>query len=129
MLRCLFVRGFFVAVTTGYFAETFRRGIFVGVDSGWNGFFRCRRRSMLACFDAGAILLNEDLRLVKIFVGVNVRFFFLLRGFAGFFLAGGFGDLLIVLLLGAARRGEKRNRRAEKCSGTQADWLCKAPRG
>ena len=52
--------------------------------------------------------MGENLRLLQIFVGINVGIFFLLSGFARFFLARGFGDLLSVLwrILRAARRCE-----------------------
>lgn len=104
MRRGLCVFSFFSAVTAGHFTETFGIRIFPGVDRRRNGSFGCHDRAMLAGFDARATLLNQDLRLLQIFVGVNVSFFFLLRGFAGFFLAGGLGNLLVILL-SAARRG------------------------
>lgn len=74
------------AVTAGDFSQTFGCGILLGVDGG-----RCGR-IIFAGFDLGAILLGENLRLLQILIRINVSIFFLLRGFAGFFGAGGFGD-------------------------------------
>ena len=79
-------------VAAGDLSQTFGSGIFLGVDG------RLGRSSgrcggiAFACFNAGAILLGEDLRLLQIFVGVDVGIFFLLRCLARFFLASGFGD-------------------------------------
>jgi hypothetical protein len=97
---------FLAAVTAGYFSQTFGCRILFGVHSGLN---RIRGRCsgiIFAGFEAGAILLGENLRLLQIFVGINVGFLFLLRGLADFFLAAGFGNLRWVLscILRAAGR-------------------------
>jgi len=81
-----------VAVTSSDFSQTFRSGICFGVDGGLGRSGGRCRRIIFAGFDARAILLRQDLRLRQIFVGINVRFVFLLRRFARFFLARGFGN-------------------------------------
>jgi hypothetical protein len=83
---------FLAAIAAGYFSQTFGSGILFGVDGRIGRLVG--RGGRIIFLDARAILLGKNLRLLQIFVGVNVRVFFLLRGLAGFFLAGGVGDLL-----------------------------------
>jgi len=113
---------FLAAVTAGDFSQTFGSGIFLGVDGGigWSG-GRCGR-IIFAGFDLGAIVLGEDLRLLQIFVGVDMGIFFLLRGFAGFFLTRSFGDGLRIGLriLGAGRQRKQGSGRAETESYAEA---------
>ncbi len=82
---------FLAAVTAGYFAETFGSRTFFGVDGRIGRLVGRSGRIIFAGLDASAILLGENLRLLQIFVGVDVGIFFRLCGLAGFFLAGGVG--------------------------------------
>ena len=97
---------FLAAIAAGDFAETFRSGVFLSVNDGISRSGGLRGRIIFAGFDLRAILLGENLRLLEIFVGIDVGIFFLLRGFAGFFDAGGFGDGLRIGLriLGTGRK-------------------------
>ena len=52
------------AVAAGYFSQAFWSGIFFSVDRGLNRIRRRCGRNIFAGFDAGAILLGEDLRLL-----------------------------------------------------------------
>lgn len=85
---------FLAAIAAGYFTQTFGSGILFGADGRIGRLVGRGGRIIFAGLDARAILLCKNLRLLQIFVDVNVRVFFLLRGLAGFFLAGGVGDLL-----------------------------------
>jgi hypothetical protein len=73
--------------------------------------------------------LSENLRLLQIFIGINVRLVFLLRGLAGFFGASGFGDGLRIGLriLSTQARGHQRSGRAEIESYTEAEWPAGGP--
>ena len=118
-----------MAVTASDFAQAFGSGIFLGVDGGiGRGGGRCGR-IILAGFDLGAIVLSENLRLLQIFVGINVRPVFLLRGLAGFFGAGCFGNgLRIGLRILRSRRQRKQgSRRAEIERYTEAEWPAGGP--
>lgn len=120
---------FLAAVTAGDFSEALRIGILFGVDRGLNRIRRRCRGIIFASFDAGAILLGENLRLLQIFVGINVSFFFLLRGLARFFLARGFGDLrrVLHLLLSKSGQGQHRSGCAEKEQDAKAEWQVEGP--
>ena len=98
------------AVTSSDFSQTFRSGIFFGVDGGLGRSGGRCRRIIFAGFDARAILLRENLRLLQIFIRINVRVFFLLRLFARFFLARGFGNGRRIRLgiLRAGRQSQQR---------------------
>jgi len=67
--------------------------------------------------------------LLQIFVGVDVRIFFLLRGFTGFFGAGSFGDGLRIGLRILCARGQRQqgSGRAEIESYTEAEWPAGGP--
>ncbi len=122
----LFVFEFLTAVAAGHCSQTFGSGIFLGVDGGIGR--RCGR-IIFPGFNLGAILLGKNLRLLQIFVGINVRIFFLLRGLAGFFGAGGFSDGLRIgsRILGAGRQREQGSGRAETESYTEAEWPAGGP--
>ena len=55
---------FLAAVTASYFSQAFGSGILFGVDGGLNRFVGRRAGIIFASFDAGAILLRENLRLL-----------------------------------------------------------------
>jgi len=55
---------FLAAVTAGDFSQTFRSGFFFGVDRRLNRFVRRCGRIIFAGFDARAILLRKNLRLL-----------------------------------------------------------------
>ena len=129
LLGGLGVFEFLTAVATGDFSQTFGSGIFLGANGGiGRSDGRCGR-IICAGFDLGTIVLGEDLRLLQIFVGVDVGIFFLLRGFAGFFLAGGFGDGLRIGLriLGAGRHRKQRSGREEAENGAEAECPAGGP--
>lgn len=68
LLLCSFgglcVFQFLAAVTAGDFSQTFRSGIFFGVDGGISRHGGRGRRIIFAGLDLGAIVLREDLRLL-----------------------------------------------------------------
>ena len=121
---------FLAAVAASDFAEAFGSGILFGIEGRLNRI--CYGRSsgiIFTGFDAGAILLGENLRLLQIFVGINVGFFFLLRCLARFFLARGFRSLLGVLLpiLRAGRQRKKRSGGGQAHQDAQAEWPVGGP--
>jgi hypothetical protein len=84
-----------------------------------DGFRRCFRardqQPVFLCFHFRMILGCEDLRVLQIFIGVNVLWFFLLIFFPRFFLACGFGNILRVTLRKAKNRaGDDKNSGARK---------------
>src|ERR1700722_5032723 len=69
-------------------------------------------------FDFGAVFRSEDAGMLEIFSRVNVPGAFPYFLFAGAFLTCGFGDLLILLVLGA------RNGCAEGCTAQKNNGGC-----
>ena len=125
----LLVFEFLAAVTAGDFAEAFGSGIFLGADGGiGRSSGRCGR-IIFAGLDSRTILLGEDLRLLQIFIRINVRIFFLLRGFAGFFGARGFGDgwRIGLRILGAGRQREQGSGCTKKERYAEAEWPAGGP--
>jgi hypothetical protein len=85
------------------------------IDGFWSSFRAWDRLRDSLCFHFRTILGYEDLRALQIFIGVNVLWFFLLIFFSGFFLAGGFGNILGVTLRKAKNRaGDDQNSGARK---------------
>ena len=86
-------RSFLLANAPCNFTQRFGCGgtIAWSVRRQWGVDYR-RRGILLARFNRRTIFGREDLRVLQIFVGVNVRRLFLgVRGFAGFFLAPDLG--------------------------------------
>ena len=102
-----FSRRFFDAITASDFTQRFGRTrgssfeSISGLRAGW------KRLLLLASNDAILIILRQNLRAVEIFIRVDVSFFLLGGGFAGFFLTRGFGD---VLRLGRCAIGNETER-------------------
>jgi hypothetical protein len=93
-----FARCFFLPVTSSNFSQTFRRGTVLDVKRRHSRLVPGIRRIILARFGSLAVFVRQNLGLLQVFIGVDVTFFFLLRGLSRFLAARGFGNILLRIL-------------------------------
>src|ERR1700676_2026887 len=118
--------GFFAAEAARDITERFGgRGVGVcgvqvlrPVGRGRNG----RGQIFLARFDASSLFGRKDLGALQVVIGVDVIAGLRLRGFARFFLARRFADILHLLLSANAERTEKRQRQGRRAEAQASPW-------